>query len=402
MAEEIRRVEDQDREQDHRDANAERILHRVVRMERDLVLRALYVDAERVVRTRNVQRPDMQDNHAQDQEGQQIVQGEEAIESRLSDREAAPEPLHDRRADARDHHVNRGEQVGDNLRGPVAHLTPGQHIAHEAGGHHQEIDDQAEEPQHLTRMLVGAVIEAAENVDIDDEEEHGGAIRMRIAKQPAIIHVAHNMLDAVERHAGFRRIVHREHDTGHDLDDQEETGKHAEIPPVVQILRARIAGANRAINQGEDRQLLVEPLNQLVFRLEACCGHLWAPLTDTNVGVVDERVWNQRQIRRSRSLTDAAGRIVDRPMAGAEKAPIGALISYRYAAKMRANGGDDEPFRLHDAIFVGLGITKVSHIDVFGLLDFLRCPVTHEDRISAPENRDALAGRDRAQIDLGR
>ena len=51
---------------------------------------------------------------------------------------------------------------------------------------------------HLARRLVGAVIEAAEHVDIDGEEEHRRAVGMHVAHQPAVIHVAHDAFDAVE------------------------------------------------------------------------------------------------------------------------------------------------------------------------------------------------------------
>ena len=59
MAEEVRREEDEGREEDQEDPEAERILDRIVRMERDLILRALHVDAERVVRPEAVQGDDV-------------------------------------------------------------------------------------------------------------------------------------------------------------------------------------------------------------------------------------------------------------------------------------------------------------------------------------------------------
>ena len=72
-----------------------------------------------------------------DDERQQVVQREEAVERRVVDREAAPQPGDDRIADHRD----RREQVGDDGRAPEAHLAPRQHVAHEGGRHHQQQDD---------------------------------------------------------------------------------------------------------------------------------------------------------------------------------------------------------------------------------------------------------------------
>ena len=100
---------------------------------------------------------------------------------------------------------------------PEAHLAPGQHVAHEGGRHHQQVDDDAEDPQHLARRLVGAVVEAAEDVDVDGDEEHRGAVGVQVAQQPAVVHVAHDVLDRVEGHVDLRRVVHRQHDAGDDL-----------------------------------------------------------------------------------------------------------------------------------------------------------------------------------------
>ena len=92
----------------------------------------------------------------------------------------------------------RGEQVGDDRHRPEAHLAPGQRVAHEGGRHHQQQDDDADDPQHLARRLVGAVVEAAGDVDVDGEEEHRGADRVHVADEPAVVHVAADVLDAVE------------------------------------------------------------------------------------------------------------------------------------------------------------------------------------------------------------
>ena len=68
----------------------------------------------------------------------------------------------------------------------------------------------AEDPEDLARRLVGAVVEAAEDVDVDGDEEHRGAVGVQVAQQPAVIHVAHDVLDGVEGQRGVRRVVHRQ------------------------------------------------------------------------------------------------------------------------------------------------------------------------------------------------
>ena len=64
---------------------------------------------------------------------------------------AAPQPGHDSLTDP----GNGREEIGDDGSAPEAHLSPGQHVAEEARGHHQEIDDDAEDPEHLARRRRG-------------------------------------------------------------------------------------------------------------------------------------------------------------------------------------------------------------------------------------------------------
>src|SRR3546814_3802761 len=68
-------------------------------MEGHGVLRTLDVDPGRVVRSRNMNRPDMEHNHRGDHEGQQVMQREEAVERGIVGRIAAAEPGLDRRSD---------------------------------------------------------------------------------------------------------------------------------------------------------------------------------------------------------------------------------------------------------------------------------------------------------------
>ena len=207
-----------------------------------------------------MQRPDMQRHDAGDHEGQEVVQRIEAVERRIADRVAAPQIGDDGVAHDRD----RREQVGDHRGAPEAHLAPGQHIAHEGGRHHQEQDDDAQEPQELARRLIGAVIEAARGVDIGGGEEHRGAVQMQIAQQPAGVHVAHDVLDRVEGERRFRRVMHRQHDAGHDLGDKHEGQDAAEGPHVVEVARRRVGDEGR-MHQTADRQPRLEPFGEGVL-----------------------------------------------------------------------------------------------------------------------------------------
>ncbi len=206
----------------------------------------------------------------EDHERQEVVQREEAIERRVVDGEATPQPGHDALAEER---YGR-EQVGDDHGTPEAHLAPRQHIAHERGRHHQEKDDHAQHPQELARRLVGSVIEPAEHVDVDDDEEHRRAVGMRIAHQPTEIHVAHDVLDAAERVVDMRDVMHRQKQAGQDLQHQHDPGQRAEVPPVVQVLRCRVVDELGA-RPGEERQAIIDPPGDTVLEngLLGFCGH---------------------------------------------------------------------------------------------------------------------------------
>ena len=168
-------------------------------------------------------------------------------------------------ADQRD----RREQVGDDRRRPEAHLAPRQHVAHERGRHHGQKDDHPDHPQQLARRLVGAVIEPAEEVDVDHHEEGGGAVHVHIAQQPAVVHVAHDVLDGIERVVDMRRVMHREHDAGRDHDHEHDPGERTEIPPVGKILRRRIF-VQLVIEEGEHRQAIVDPPDDAVVHPLGC------------------------------------------------------------------------------------------------------------------------------------
>ena len=246
----------------HEAGNAERVLDGRVGRERHGVLFGLGLDAGRIVLAGDMQRPDVQHDHAGDHERQQVVQREEAVQRRIADRIAAPQQGHDAVADVR----NGREQVGDDGGAPEAHLAPRQHVAHEAGRHHQQVDDDAEDPQHLARLLVRPVIKAAEHVDVDGKEKHRRTAGVHVAQQPAVIDVAHDAFDRPEGQIGIRRVVHRQDDAGQDLHPEHHRKDGAEGPPVVQVTRRRV-GDERGMDETHDRQAPFDPLQGGMGRL---------------------------------------------------------------------------------------------------------------------------------------
>ena len=156
----------------------------------------LDLDAVRIVRADLAQRHQVQRHQQQQhQRYRHHVQREEAIHGRIGHAVVAADPFHQ----ARSHHRNGAEQVDDHLRGPVGHVAPGQHVAHEGLGHQRQVDEHAEQPQQLARRLVRAVHQRAVHVQVDDDEERRGAGRMQVADQPAVVDLAHDVFDRVER-----------------------------------------------------------------------------------------------------------------------------------------------------------------------------------------------------------
>ena len=253
-------------------------------------------------------------------ERQQIVQAVEAVERRARDRIAAPQPLDDRGAKPLPDAVERGEEVGDDGDAPEAHLAPGQRVAHERRRHHHEEDEHADDPQHLARRLVGAVVEAAEDMDVGGEEEHRGADRVQVADQPAEVHIAADALDGIEGSIRARLVVHGQHDAGDDLRDQHEGQDAAERPPIVEVARRREVDGLR-VDHPRDRQPRIHPLAEfrrgLVSRSVSRHGVL-PPSADLDLGVGQETVDRHLEVARRRSLTDASGRVVVRTVAGAQ------------------------------------------------------------------------------------
>ncbi len=235
-------------EQQHH-AQPETVLGGVIGMERNGVALALHFHARRVRGARDVQRPDVQDDHCRDHEGQQVVQAEEAVERRIVRGKTAQQPDLQWLANQRD----RAEQAGDDLGAPEAHLAPGKDIAHEGGRHHQQEDHDAQQPDHLARGLVRTVEEAAEDVQVDHDEEEAGAVGMRITHQPAPVHIAHDVFDLGKCDRRVRCVMHRQDDPGDDLQDQEEPGQHAKVPHVIEVARHRISGTDCIVDETRKR-----------------------------------------------------------------------------------------------------------------------------------------------------
>ncbi len=269
-------VEDHRTEHEQEDADADEVLHRVIGMERNaiqrlprLILPVLDLDTIGIVRAHLVQRHQMQHHQPDDHQRQgNDMQRKEAVQGDPRDQVVATYHLRQVCPDDR----NRREQRDDHLRPPVGHLPPGQQIAHEGLGHQRQIDAHAEDPYQLARRTVGAIQQATEHVQIDDHEEGRGAGGMHVADQPAVLHIAHDVLDGGKGLLGTRRIAHRQPDAGQYLIDQHQQGQRAEEVEEVEVLRRVVAG-QMVLQKLGGRQAVIDPAHDAAWRL----GTVWIP-----------------------------------------------------------------------------------------------------------------------------
>jgi hypothetical protein len=146
-------------------------------------------------------------------------------------------------------------------------------------------------------------------------------------------------------------------------------------------------------------------------------GHGLSLYPELDGGVVDELDHRDVQVLGRRAATDAAGRVVVRPVAGAEPAvEIARVVAQRHAAEMRADAGHHQPFALfvHGAVLVagvGAGLVGVArlrvdaqlaHRDRARLGDLLGRAAADEDRLAEEVHGQLAALLDAADVDEDR
>ena len=180
-----------------------------------------------------MQRQDVQNDQAKNDDWQRDhVQCEEAVQRDAGDEVVTANPLGQVTTDYR----NGTKQRDDYLGTPVGHLPPRQQIAHEGLSHERQIDHHAEDPHQLARLLIGAVEDPTEHMQIDHHEERGRARGVQVADDPAVLNVAHDVFDGGEGALSRRLEAHGQPDTGKYLIDQYEKGQRTEEIQDVEVL----------------------------------------------------------------------------------------------------------------------------------------------------------------------
>ena len=171
----FRSKEHNSREHHQEHADCKDVVHRVVRMERDPVhwfargvTLGLDLDAIRVVGADLVQGDDVCHHQAQQHQGHRDhVKAEEAVKGSVTHHKITANQQGQIRADKR----NCRKQVDDHLGTPVAHLAPGQQIAHEGFSHQHQENTAAKQPDQFTWLAVAAIDQAAEHVQVDHDKK---------------------------------------------------------------------------------------------------------------------------------------------------------------------------------------------------------------------------------------
>jgi len=259
----FREEEHNNKEDEEENAHAEQIVHGVVRMERNsvfgdavFVLVLLDIDTVGVVGAHFVQCQDVKHYQAQQNDRQcHYVQREESVEGNTGNQVVTTNPEREVLTD----HGDSPEQVNDNLRTPVGHLAPRQEIAHERFSHQDQVDQHTEDPDQLTRLLIGAVHQPPEHVEIDHNKEGRGTGRMQVTQQPTPLDITHDVFNGCE--CAFRRrvVAHGQPDSRDQLVHENQHREGTKEVPQVEVFR-RVVLAKVLVPGINDRKPFVYPV----------------------------------------------------------------------------------------------------------------------------------------------
>src|SRR5699024_8292000 len=101
---------------------------------------------------------------------------------------------------------------------------------------HAQEDGDTKDPDEFARFAVGAIEQPAQHVQVDHNEEHGGAGGVHVAYEPAPRDLAHDVFNGVERKVGIWLVVHDQENAGHDLNDEYQQCKRPKEVPKVEVL----------------------------------------------------------------------------------------------------------------------------------------------------------------------
>ena len=191
------------------------------------------------------------------------MESEEAVQCCVAHHVIATDQQSQVRANKR----NRGKQVHDHLRTPVAHLAPRQQIAHESLGHQTQENGATKNPDQFTRLTVAAVNQPAEHVHVNHDEERRGTCGVHVPDQPTPWHIPHDVFHRAKSQSGVWFVVHNQKDAGNDLDGKNQNRQRTEDVKEVEVLGGVVL-TQVVVVQLAQGKAVVDPVQQA----RACRG----------------------------------------------------------------------------------------------------------------------------------
>ena len=221
-----------------------------------LYLALLFVFAYLLNRGYKQQRQEVQYDQGQQNDGEcHNMQCKKSVQGDSRDEKVPSHPLLQISANNR----NRAHQRDDDLRTPVGHLAPRQDIAHEGFGHQNHKYEHPEDPDWLSRLLIGTIEQGTEHVQINHRKEGRRPGGVHIPDDPAVIHIPHDVFNGSEGTLSRRVVAHGKPDAGEQLVYQDQQRQHTEKVPKVKIL-GRIVLRHMCIPGAHDRQTRICPV----------------------------------------------------------------------------------------------------------------------------------------------
>lgn len=194
-------------------------------------------------------------------ERKKIVKAIKAIQSRIIDREAAPQPTNNSCSHKRESTC----QTCNNCSSPLTHLTPRQYVTNKGSQNHNQQNNNTNLPNKFTRGCVTCVIKTTKQMHINNNKKKTSSICMQITQQPSVRNVSHQVLNTVKCQVYMCCIMHCQKNTSQNLQNQTQPSLNSPIIISVQIRRSWVT--NQMILYDSQHWLIPQTSTQFFIRI---------------------------------------------------------------------------------------------------------------------------------------
>ena len=157
---------------------------------------------------------------------------------------------------------SNGHDVRGDFCGPVTFLVPGQQVAGEREGQHEQQEAEAEPEVDFARGFVGPVDDHLHQVQDEQDVHHRGSEVVNAAQQPAASHLVLDVINAFPCRLRTRAVGHPEKKPGDELDGEAKDQRAA--PDVTPARAARDVFVKRILDDAPITSAAIEPVEQPV------------------------------------------------------------------------------------------------------------------------------------------